>query len=224
VHDKGGSSHLAVGPHGEVVVRIAPIAASGNELDEGVDLVAVSLDGGVTWQKTPAPGDRDWPSASNPRTTPRWVEPLAWDSAGALFSFWVNRSGVWLARSRDNAASWTTWKVGDATDLSYYPYLTARGNGDVAATWFSGLGPSWRAHVARIRVSENRNPVLVEAPPLRPDSWGLRSRRENPDTRSAGGEYLPVVFLRDGSLAVVSPIQNERAQLFGFTYWRWRER
>jgi hypothetical protein len=38
--------------------------------------------------------------------------------------------------------------------------------------------------------------------------------------RSAAGEYLPVAFLRDGSLAVVSPIQNERAGRYGFTWWR----
>ena len=29
-----------------------------------------------------------------------------------------------------------------------------------------------------------------------------------------------IVVLRDGSLAVVSPIQNERAGRYGFTWWR----
>jgi len=35
-----------------------------------------------------------------------------------------------------------------------------------------------------------------------------------------GGEYLAVVALRDGSLGVVSPIQNPAAKRFGFTWWR----
>ena len=48
IHDQGGSSHLAVGPHGEVAVRIGPASASGNKFTAGVDLIAVSRDGGKT--------------------------------------------------------------------------------------------------------------------------------------------------------------------------------
>lgn len=221
IHDRGGSSHLAVGPNREIAVRIAPLAASGNKLDEGVDLIGVSTDGGATWQRREAPGERDWPSPrSATPTTPRWVEPLAWDGSGALYSFWTNRAGLWLARSKDQGATWTTWRIAVPNDLSYFPYLIARGDGDLAATWFSGQGAAWRAHVARMAVGDGDGaPKMVETT-LVPETWGLTSRRENPGMRSAAGEYLPVVFLRDGSLAVVSPIQNERAGRYGFSWWR----
>jgi hypothetical protein len=44
IHDQGGSSHLAIGPSGELAVRIAPLSASGNKFHAGVDLIAVSSD------------------------------------------------------------------------------------------------------------------------------------------------------------------------------------
>lgn len=51
VHPDAGSSYLTVGPHGEVAVRLAPISASGNKYSEGIDLIAISSDGGTTWEK-----------------------------------------------------------------------------------------------------------------------------------------------------------------------------
>ena len=219
IHDKGGSSHLAVGPGRAVAVRIAPLAASGNKVDDGVDLIAVSSDDGATWTKRSAPGERDWPSmSSRAQTTPRWVEPLAWDTAGNLYSFWTNRQGLWLARSQDGA-TWTTWRMGEATD-AFYPYLVANAPGQLAATWFAGRGDSLHANVAVFDITGDTPRTRVLSPPLVPDSWGLASRRENPTLRSPAGEYVPIVFLRDGTLAVVAPIQNERAQRFGFTWWR----
>lgn len=214
IHNKGGSSHLAVGPKGEVAVRIAPIAASGNKLDEGTDLIAISIDGGATWQKRDAPGTRDWPSNSAParQTTPRWTEPIAWDAKGALSYFWTAAGGLWLARSTDKGATWTTTQLATVTEPVYYPYLVARGDGELAATWFSGVGPNWKAHVARITSGRMVETMFV------PEIWGLSSRRENPQMRSAGGEYLPIALLRDGSVAVVSPMQNEHESRFGFAF------
>ena len=60
VHESGGSSHLAVGPHGELAVRLIPWSASHNYLNPGVDLIAVSTDGGTHWKTWRAPGERDW--------------------------------------------------------------------------------------------------------------------------------------------------------------------
>jgi hypothetical protein len=87
VHDQGGSSHLAVGPSGEVAVRITPASASYNRFDTGVDLIAVSTDGGRSWTKRAAPGKRDWgPTLDAKGYTPRWVEPRGFDARGRLYS------------------------------------------------------------------------------------------------------------------------------------------
>lgn len=151
------------------------------------------------------------------------VEPLAWDAAGALYYFWTEPGSIWLARSMDQGSTWQAWRIAQPTDPAFYPYLVARRKGELAATWFSGLGDTWRAHVARIDVGDRNAPVVSETT-IVPDTWGLTSRRESLDRRSAAGEYLAIIFLRDGSLAVVSPIQNERAARFGFTFWRLRTR
>jgi len=222
IHPQGGSSHLAVGPNSEVAVRVTPTSAAGMKCDEGVDLIAVSTDGGATWQKQAAPGIRDWNPLGFP--VPRWVEPLAWDGRGALYSFWTNLEGIWLARSADQGVTWTTWHLAESPDVAYYPYLVARGAGELAATWFSGWMGTWQAHVARIDVGEgDAPPRMVESPPFKPDSWQWLLPPEFPPVQDAAGEYLPGCFLRDGSLVVVSPVQNKREKRFGFSLWKVEE-
>lgn len=230
VHPQGGSSHLAVGPNREVAVRVTPLSASGNKFDEGVELVAVSADAGRTWQKHPAPGTREWSplvdtQSSPPRwvepAQPRWVEPLAWDAQGALYSFWGNGEGLWLARSADRGASWTTWRIAETREVVYFPYLVAQGRGELAATWFSGRGETLKAHVARLEVGDgDAPPSMVEARPFEIDSWQFAENPDDPPVRDSAGEYLAITFLKDGGLAMVSPIQNQRAQRFGFSWWR----
>jgi len=224
IHPKGGSSHLAVGPNGEVAVRVVPPSASGTKYDEGVDLVAVSTDGGMTWRKETAPGYREWNPDSFP--VPRWVEPLAWDAGGGLYSFWTNLKGIWLARSVDQGATWTTWQLRECPEVAYFPYLVARGRGELAATWFSGWTGTWQVHVARIDVGEGETrPRMIESPPFKPNSWRLnRSWPEDPLIRDTAGEYLAITFLRTGGLVVVSPIQNERENRYGFSFWKLEER
>jgi len=225
INPKGGSSHLAVGPNGEIAVRVIPLSAAGSKYDEGVDLVAVSTDGGMTWRKEPAPGYREW-SPGGYFPVPRWVEPLAWDGQGALYSFWTNLKGIWLARSTDRGATWTTWRLRECPEVAYFPYLVARGRGELAATWFSGWTGTWQARTARIDVGEGEAPPrMVESAPFRPDSWQQNQKwPEEPQTPDPAGEYLAVSFLRNGGLVVVNPIQNRQEKRYGFSLWKLEER
>jgi hypothetical protein len=226
IHPQGGSSHLAVGPNGELAARITPASASGNKYDEGVDLIAVSTDGKATWRKQAAPGTREWVRQPNyTDSVPRWVEPLAWDERGALYSLWTSLKEIWLARSADQGVTWTTWRLAESSEVAYYPYLMARGAGELAATWFSGRPEALQAHAARIDVGEGDTPPrMAESEPFEPDSWEEGPRPGDPPVRSTAGEYLAVCFLRKGGLDVVSPIQNMREKRYGFSVWKLEER
>lgn len=222
VHPKGGSSHMAIGPGGEVAVRVTPFYASGNRYEEGLELIAVSTDGGHHWRKHPAPGEREWDATfrdDDPTKIPRWVEPLAWDADGALYHLWSEGRELLLARSVDQGESWTPWTVARDQEVAFFPYLVARGSGKLAATWFSGRGESLAAHVALIQVppNEDEEPRVLRSEPFRPDSW-LESK-DSP-TRDPAGEYLPVAFLSGGGLGVVSPVQDAPGNRFGFTWWK----
>ena len=221
IHTEGGSSHLAVGPGGEIAVRITPVSASGNVEHKAADLIAVSRDGGANWVKHKAPGRRVWlfPFDDND-PLPRWVEPVAWDARDALYSLWTDTSGVWLARSTDFGDQWTTWRIVAGGESPYFPYLTARSAGELAATWFSGRGADIHAHVARIDVPDGAAaPRVVEAQPYLPDSWQWAEKPGTPRHRDTGGEYFPLAFLRDGRLAVVNAIQDDQGSRTGFS-WR----
>ena len=217
VHDRGGSSHLAVGPHGEIAVRITPGAASSNKCDEGTDLVAISADAGATWRKHAAPGS---PRASgcgdDARAIPRWVDPIAWDAAGALHALWTTPAGVWVGRSQDQGATWTNARIADDAD-AYFPYLVARAEGELAATWFTGVDSTLRWRVARVNVRGTTS-ANTSAP------MPIESMRGDPSRRDPGGEYLATALLRDGTIAVVTPIQHESAHRLGFTWWRFELR
>jgi len=229
VNTEGGSSHLAVGPNGEIAVRLVPLSASGNVYQQGVDLVAVSVDRGATWDRYPAPGGLPfpplWDTTVTPRRLandpqPRWVEPLAWDSTGALYSFWARDRELYLARSRDRGATWTIWQVAVADSTPYFPYLIARGDGELAASWFSAHGDSLRVHAARIQVlSDDSMPVVALAPSFQPESFTIPGLGD--PGHDTAGEYLPLVFLRDGSLGLVVPIQHFAAQRLGFSWRRY---
>jgi len=218
VSDRGGSSHLAIGPKGEIAVRVGPGSASGNGCDKDADFVVVSVDGGATWHPHAAPGNPR-PSgclAENP-PIPRWVDPVAWDSAGALYTLWTTETGVWLARSENQGATWATLRVAAAApDTAFFPYLTARSPGILAATWFTFAGDSLHWRVARIDMrSGARSPRIAASAAMALESWA-----GNPPRTDPGGEYLPVALLADGSVAVVTPIQHEAVHRLGFAWWR----
>jgi hypothetical protein len=223
VHDKGGSSHLAIGPSGEVAVRVTPLSASYNRFDAGVDLIAVSGDGGRSWTKRTAPGERDWgPTWDAKGYTPRWVEPLAFDARGRLYSLWTDKRGVHIVRSTDRGATWTPFADVKTEALAFFPYLAARGDGELAATWFTAALEDFgdlRAHLAVI----GGGGVVRRA-----EAWTLESARASEAggkvQNDPGGEYLAVAFLRDGTLTVAAPIQNKPAERMGFTFWRFRAR
>jgi len=220
IHARGGSSHLAVGPNGELAVRISPISGSGHIFDEGLELLAVSLDGGQSWDKHPVPAELEWdPTLSDPTKVPRWVEPLAWDSDGDLYHLWSEGHTIHLARSEDRGATWEKWILAEERAVAYFPFLVAQGRGELAATWFSGRGDEMAVNVALIQIPRSSASELsvLRTEPFQPDTW-----REGkvPRVRDSGGEYVPVVFLSDGGLGVVTTVQDSQDDRFGFTWWK----
>ena len=221
IHPQGHSSHMAVGPGGEIAVRITPVSASLNVQHAGVDLVAVSADGGNTWTKHAAPGMRafTFPYSEALDPMPRWVEPIAWDAAGHLYYLWTDPAALRLARSTDRGATWTAWSLAEGGELRYFPYLVARGAGALAATWFSGRDEAMRVHVASIdATARDATPRLAEAPPIQPETWAWDTKPGEPRKRDTAGEYVPIMFMKDGRLAVVTTIQD-LPQRGGFA-WR----
>ena len=55
------------------------------------------------------------------------------------------------------------------------------------------------------------------AEPFQLDAW-LEVEEESP-ARTPAGEYIPVLFLADGRLGVVTPIQDIVRDRWGFSWW-----
>ena len=65
----------------------------------------------------------------------------------------------------------------------------------------------------------NTASVVRGTDPFPIDSWAEFDGSRTPDP---AGEYVPVIFLANGGLAVVTPIQDPGSDRFGFSYWRVR--
>jgi hypothetical protein len=223
IHPSAGSSHLAVGPAGRIAVRLTPLSASGHRIDPDIDRIAVSIDGGVDWVLRDLPGTRAWTTSFNPDDgVMRWVEPVAWDATGALYALWSEGKTLRLARSADDGASWRDWTVVTDTAELFFPYLVARGGGELAATWFIGRGESLRANVAYIALGGGADePRVVAGEPYMFPAF-RQANDSTPPVREPAGEYFPALFLRDGRLAVVSTIQDPASDRWGFTFRPYR--
>lgn len=219
IHAAGGSSHLAIGPSGTIAVRVTPLSASGNRFDPGLDSLAISTDGGTTWTMRGVPGTRAWTDTFDPADgVLRWVEPLAWDSAGALYSLWSEGTGLVLGRSVDDGASWSSWAVVEDTLPLYFPYLTAHGNGVLYATWHSSHGDALRVNLARFQMRpDGTAPHVTRSAPIEVPSFRMAETDSVP-VRDPAGEYVPVLMLRDGRVAIVTTIQDPSGDRWGFTF------
>jgi hypothetical protein len=108
--------------------------------------------------------------------------------------------------------------VAEDEAVAYYPFLVARGMGELAATWFSGGGESMAVEVALIQVPESdESDLQILRTDLQPDTW---LETEDERTRNPAGEYVPVVVLSEGGLGVVTPVQDLHNDRFGFSWWR----
>jgi len=224
IHAGGGSSHMAVGPQGQIAVRITPIGAAGSVFHDRSDVVAVSTDGGKSWRERAVPGVRQW--LGDEASVPRWVEPLAWDASGRLYLLWTQADGVHLACSTDQAATWHSWLVERPKDddIPYYPNLIARGDGELAATWYvgAGVGVKWKA--ALIRVAKGRIASLTVSDPVSADAWVPSSQETFPRIQTSAGEYTGLAWGSNGSISAAVPIQDADGHRFGFAYYRFDQR
>ncbi|RPH93938.1 MAG: exo-alpha-sialidase [Lysobacterales bacterium] len=214
IHDKGGSSHLAVGADNRVAVRIGSVSASGQVFHEGVDLIAVSQDGGQSWQHHAPPGEVKWVLPGGEGMF-RWVDPLAWGPDGSLYHLWSEGETVWLGWSRDFGASWDKRVISREEGIAFYPYMTSNEAGDLAATWFVSNEQGLTARLASIHVQGETLQVHTAAP-FTPLSWQDTTEVRKPDT---AGEYVPAIRLSSGEIGVATPIQDAHENRYGFSWW-----
>ena len=215
ISPKGGSSHFAAGPNGQLAVRISSNSASGRHFDAGLDLMMISTDNGQTWDEVQPPGTRIW-NANYWEGTPRWVEPVAWDMESNLYYVWSEGKMLKLGVSENDGKDWKVFVVASSEDIVYYPYLSIK-HGLITCSWIAGFENDIKHHAAVIRMNEEE--ILVqnlESQTLR----DVRSRFSEDEILATGGEYFPILPLSDGDIGMVTTIQNYVENRLGFTWWR----
>jgi hypothetical protein len=153
------------------------------------------------------------------------VEPFAFDGRGALHYLWSEGTRLVLGRSVDRGATWTSSGIVEGGERLFFPYLIARGSGELVASWAawstdSGVaaGGELRARVAWITFRDDGPPEVLLAPPVRPAAW--MASDTGPPVPDTAGEYFATAFLPDGGVAMVTPIQDQAASRMGFSFWR----
>lgn len=226
----GGSSHLAVGEDGLVAIRVSAISASANRFDAQADAIAVSRDGGASWALRDLPARVEWdPTFADPNAVPRWVEPLAW-SDGRLYHLWSEGSTLMLGVSDDTGFTWEKTVLSEEGGVAFFPLLVSQGS-QLAATWFVKAASSQEAtqeaagslfaRAARLKLIElDRPPVVILSDPLKLQSWNEVGDANTERVPSTAGEYITPVFLPDGDVGVVAPIQDDVNRRWGFRFWR----
>ena len=216
VHDTSGSGGLAVGPGGEIAIRLLPYRAPTflgaafvfPLIDPTADGVVVSTDGGATWTVREIPGERAYGDPfGNDRDQPRWADPVGFDGDGTLYTAWCEGDAVQLAWSRDLGASWDVLTVARTEGrTAFFPYLRAGAAGALALTWFTEGDGGVRAHIARVEGADTATP-LIDA-------------REHDMPREArlAGEYFQAAFLAEGPIVAATPIDTGEDTTSGFVF------
>ncbi len=213
ISTKGGSSFLASGYHGQLAARVTPLSASGQKMDEGIDLIRLSVDHGKTWKDVAIPGNRTWTKDFS--GVPRWVEPLVLDEKDRMYLLWSEGETLKLGISKDYGTSWEEHNIAQSRDTLYFPYMEMSEQG-ILCTWVSGFNENIRHHAAILNIEEGN----IQINTLEPQKLDIWSRIPIGDyQRSTGGEYFPVIPLKNGNFGMVTTIQNSKANREGFTWW-----
>ena len=108
-----------------------------------------------------------------------------------------------LARSTDQGTTWTISELVSSADTLYFPYLTARATGDMAAAWHAGWGIDLKVQAAFARVDPQDGTTLevqqVELPYDVLGPWG-----EDGSDKLKRGLVLGVA----GLMAIPLPAEN----------------
>jgi len=213
IYPKGGSSFLASGYNNQLAVRVSPLSASGGKFDEGIDLIRLSIDNGKTWQDVKLPGTRIWTQDFS--NVPRWVEPLAWNKKDRIYTLWSEGKTLKLGISPDFGKTWQEHVVINDQDTLYYPYMKIDED-NILCSWVSGFNKNIKHHAAILKL-DNKELTVHRIEPQKLDIWSRFAVGDY--QRSTGGEYFPIIQLSNGNIGMVTTIQNQRADRFGFTWW-----
>lgn len=186
VHTAGEAGSIVASPGGALAVRVSPIGSD-------ADGVAVSEDGGATWEFRAVPGDRT-------DTGVRGFDPVAFDAAGLLYAAWNEGAAIRVAVSRDLGRTWDAGAaIPEADGEPYYPYVRGGAPGEAVVSWFVPEGETVAARIARISGAHQGAPQ-VRTLTLEGDTGGTNH-----------ADYYGVALLRDGSIGAPVPMTTPDA-------------